>query len=652
MDPGKLETELRQACRRLEHIVAFNPAILFSLAVVDEQVQGISWISENVYPILGYPAPAALGCDWWESNIHPDDRQKIVADTHTTLFAHGQTAHEYRFLHADGQYRWTKCRLRLIRDETGRPVEAVGVWLDVTDRKQAEEEQSKLREQLQQAQRLETVTRLAGGAAHDFNNLLTVINGHSDILLKELRSDDPHCKNVSEIKTAGERAAWLCRQLLILSRKQILQPIEVNLNAIIIEVGKMLERVIGEDIQVKYRLNPALDHILADPGQLQQALVNLVVNARDAMPSGGTLFIETDNIELGDSDAHHGREVSLGPYVRLKVSDTGIGMAPEVLSHLFEPFFTTKGPGEGTGLGLATVYGIVKQCRGSITVDSEAGHGAAFTIYLPRVERGTVVLPEPAVPVHLPTVRGTETILVVEDHEQVRKIAVRVLRDCGYKVLEAAGPEDALRQAEGHAGLIHLLLTDVVMPVVNGPQLADRIRASRPSIEVLFMSAHSEPVIQDRGVLASSFNFLQKPFSPDALAIKVREMIGLPRSTGTVLIVDDEPGVRNFLRKVLAGAGYEVFEAQNGSEAVRQMQGSEFDVVIIDLAMPGQEGIETILKLRPLHTRTRIIAMSGRFPTLLRAAKNLGADAAIAKPVLPDRLLEIVNEVMRSNTGH
>ena len=423
-----------------------------------------------------------------------------MTQTKADLFARGHGTYEYRFRHGDGSYRWTRCDLRLIRDEAGRSSEAVGAWSDITERKQAEEEQSKLREQLQRAQKLESIGRLAGGVAHDFNNLLTVINGYSDLSLKGLIPGDPMRENIAEIRQAGQRATELVRQLLLLSRKQVAQASEVNLNDIISEVGKMLARVIGEDIRLEFALNPSLGWILADPGQLHQVLMNLAVNARDAMPGGGTLLIETANVDLEESYSQQHVNVKPGPYVQLKVSDTGIGMTKDVISHIFEPFFSTKKPGEGTGLGLASVYAIVQQSGGSIWVYSEPGAGTTFTIYLPRVDAG--VNPRQEAEPTPDALRGTETILVVEDQDQLRRMAGRILRSYGYRVLEAANAGEALLHSERYAGPIHLLLTDVVMPKMTGSELASRLRPLRPSMEVIFMSGYSERAVTDRLELA------------------------------------------------------------------------------------------------------------------------------------------------------
>ena len=635
------EEQFRRAQQRLRDVVASSAAVLFTSWTGKDQVRSITWISDNLLDFLGYPPEAAIGSAWWLANIHPDEVETVRAQMELDLQTRGHSTQEYRFRHADGSYRWTRSEMRLIRDAKEQPSDVVGAWSDITELKRAEEEQAKLREQLQQAQKLESVGRLAGGVAHDFNNLLTVINGYSDMLLGQLTAEDPMRESVAEVRTAGERAAALVGQLLLLSRKQVTQPREVNLNEIITEVERMLGRVIGEEIRLESDLSPALGYVLADPGQLHQVLMNLAINARDAMPSGGTLLIETRNINLEASYTDRHAELKPGPYVQLKVNDTGIGMSKAVMSHLFEPFFTTKKEGEGTGLGLATVYGIVKSSGGSIWVYSEPGEGSTFTIYFPRADAGPRIEPEPAP--EPGALRGTETILVVEDQEQLRKMACLVLRSYGYRVLEAANPGEALLHSERHAGPIHLMLTDVVMPGMRGPELASRLQPLRPTMEVIFMSGYSERAFSE---LPGSY--VSKPFSPEALASKVRAVLGPPRPGGLILVVDDEPSVRHLLRKILTGLGYQVVEARNGKDALRLVNTSMIDLMITDLVMPEQEGIETIRILRKRQPRLKIIAMSGKFAAnMLPAARILGADATLAKPIQSLELRDTVARLMR-----
>ncbi len=513
----RLEEQFKRTQQRLRHVVASSPAVLFTLGINGNNIEGVSWISDNVREVLGYPPEATIGAGWWMNGTHPDDLAMVRAHAAGDLLARGYMECEFRFRHADGDYRWTRCEIRRIHDETGLRSEGVGAWSDITGRKLAENEQARLREQLQQAQKLESVGRLAGGIAHDFNNLLTVINGYSSMLLKQMPPGDWIHEGLAEIQLAGERAAALSRQLLMLSRKSVVQTRNVNLNDIVAEVEKMLERVIGEDIRVESLLDPALGYVLADPGRWNQVLMNLAVNARDAMPRGGTLRIQTANLDPAGSDGQQ--------QVQLQVSDTGVGMSQEILSHLFEPFFTTKKPGEGTGLGLATVYGIVQQCGGSIQVHSEPGSGTTFTISLPRIDAPGA---GEAHTIGLSIARGAETILVVEDQDQLRKLAVRVLRKYGYQVLEAAGPAQALACSHDCEGEIHLVLTDIVMPEMSGIDLAGQLLQTRPALKIAFMSGYSEKVNQESRRLLLADAYLAKPFSPETLAATVREVLDKP----------------------------------------------------------------------------------------------------------------------------
>ena len=399
--------------------------------------------------------------------------------------------------------------------ENGQLVRVWGTQRDVT-------EQRHLEEQFRQSQKMEAVGQLAGGIAHDFNNLLTAILGNTQLLLRELPPGDSMREDVGEIRKASERAASLTRQLLAYSRRQMLQPEVLDLNVVMAEMDKMLRRLIGEHIDLVAVFAPDLGRVRADPNQIEQVIVNLAVNARDAMPDGGKLTIGTANVDLDESFAQAHLGSVPGSYAMLAVTDTGVGMDAAVRAHLFEPFFTTKEVGKGTGLGLATVYGIVKQSGGYISVYSEPGHGSSFKIYLPRI--ATPAEPPAAAPKGGPA-PGSETVLVVEDEPAVLTLSRRALEAQGYVVLAASDADAALRVVERHGGMIHLLLTDVVMPGLSGHELADRLTAQRPGIRVLYMSGYPGDAVVQHGTLPSGSAFLQKPFSPDGLARKVRDVL-------------------------------------------------------------------------------------------------------------------------------
>jgi signal transduction histidine kinase/ActR/RegA family two-component response regulator len=423
---------------------------------------------------------------------------------------------EVRTKPADGTERilWSEGVVANAANREGASI--LAVFQDVTQQRLAEQRSS-------QSQRLAAVGRLTGGVAHDFNNLLTVIMGYSELLLRRPNQPDPMIRAIEEIGKAAKRAAALTKQLLAFSRKQVLQPKVLELNAIVADIEKMLRRLIGEDIELVVSLDAAMGRVKADPVQIEQVLLNLVVNARDAMPQGGNLIIETANVYLDENYAGNHVDVRPGPYVVLAVSDTGCGMDKETQSHIFEPFFTTKELGKGTGLGLATVYGIVKQSGGNIWVYSELTKGTTFKIYLPRVDaelKERVRTSERLEPSH-----ATETILLVEDEEMVRTLACDILEERGYQVLVAANGEEAIRICSEHAGPIHLMLSDVVMPRMSGKGLAEKIKPSRHGIEVLFMSGYTDDAIVHHGVLEPGTNFLEKPFTPEALARKVREVL-------------------------------------------------------------------------------------------------------------------------------
>ena len=424
----------------------------------------------------------------------------------------------------DGKVYNEELNIAPVRNARGEITHFIATKQDVTERK-------RLENQFRQAQKMEAVGRLAGGVAHDFNNLLTIINGYSEMVLERLDSSDPTRGQLEEIRKAGERAGSLTRQLLAFSRQQMLAPRVLDLNTLVTDVEKMLRRLIGEDIDLAIVRDPGLGQVKADSGQIEQILLNLAVNARDAMPEGGKLVIETANVELDEAYADQHGLVPPGSYVLLAVNDTGIGMNAETQAHIFEPFFTTKEQGKGTGLGLATVYGIVKQSAGFIWVYSELGRGTTFKIYLPRIDEPGESVPASEARGH--SVGGAETILLVEDEGALRALAARILQALGYRVLESDSPEDALRIGEQHQEPIHLLLTDVVMPRISGRKIAESLAFLRPALKVLYMSGYTDDAVFRNGVLEPGATFIQKPFTPAALARKVREVLdaGLEKSS-------------------------------------------------------------------------------------------------------------------------
>jgi PAS domain S-box-containing protein len=416
----------------------------------------------------------------------------------------------------DGTLFEERVTISPVRDKTDRIVNYIAVKQDISDL-------IKLEEQLRQSQKMEAIGQLAGGVAHDFNNLLTAINGYSGLALQRIDDNHPLKGYLEEIKKAGDRAANLTRQLLAFGRKQILQPLPINLNDVVTDMNKMLRRLIGEDIELTAKLDPALKKIKADPGQIEQVLVNLIVNARDAMPQGGNLTIETVGVDLDQDYANRHVGVVPGSYVMLAVSDTGTGMDEDTQARIFDPFFTTKEKGKGTGLGLSTVYGIVKQSGGNIWVYSELGHGTTFKVYLPELAAGSQKTE--AVAVESPIPGGSETILLVEDEDVVRGLARKILEHAGYNVLEASRGEEAIRLCLERAEPIDLLLTDVVMPETSGKEVADRLTKLFPGLRVLFMSGYTDEAIVHHGVLDSNVEFIQKPFTPGALVRKVRAVL-------------------------------------------------------------------------------------------------------------------------------
>jgi two-component system cell cycle sensor histidine kinase/response regulator CckA len=542
IEHDRAKAELRAAEARYRTLVEHLPAITY----VAELGAGGPWhyVSPQIESMLGFsPAEWLSDPTNWMNHIHPDDREVALAAEKLFQETHELFQAEYRMCARDGRSLWFRDEGVLLQQADGQGLLMQGVMYDITERK-------RLEDQLRHSQKMEAVGQLAGGVAHDFNNLLMLIQAHNEHLRDQLTPDDPAHKDALEIETAVTRAASLTSQLLAFSRKQVLRPKVFDLNVVLADVAKMLHRLIGKDIELRVLPGAPLGRVKADPSQMEQVILNLAVNSRDAMPNGGKLTIATSDVEL---DEHHSRKHEAAPpgkYVMLSVSDSGDGMDSETKAHMFEPFFTTKAPGKGTGLGLATVYGVVKHSDGWIWVDSEPGRGTTFKIHLPRVEERELeesggedlrveecrVRKAPAeepkaqklsegrtAPSVATAPKGSETVLVVEDQDGIRDIVRESLRRNGYKVLIAVDGNQALEMASAYPDPIHLLVTDLVMPNIGGRELAQRLTPLRPGMKVLFMSGYSEYSALDNE--ETDAPILQKPFSLDALARNVRHVL-------------------------------------------------------------------------------------------------------------------------------
>jgi len=481
----------------------------------------VNW-SEETQRLYGRkPEDRGSAMETCMERVHPDDLPSVNKIIAQSLRTHQPFICDHRVVLPDGTERVIQGRGQILINERGEPIKLFGTVQDITEAKRSEAALRRSEEQLRQSQKMEAVGRLAGGVAHDFNNLLTVIGGYCSLSLQKI--DETHLlhKSVTEIQKAAERAGSLTGQLLAFSRKQVLQPRVIHLNEVVRGMEKMLRRLIGEDIELSTGFGSPLGYVKADPGQIEQVLMNLVVNARDAMPCGGKLTISMSNITIDQKSNFRNRTMEVGDYIMIAVSDNGMGMTEEVKSHLFEPFFTTKGVGKGTGLGLATCYGIISQSGGDIRVYSELNHGTTFKIYLPRTDAA----PESSVNTELnrlPT--GVESILVVEDEPAVRELAVLILRERGYQVQESGNAFEALALIRKNVAF-DLVLTDVIMPQMSGKVLCDQIKSQIPHTKVLLMSGYTDDALAHHGVLDEGLSFLEKPFSPLQLTRKVREVL-------------------------------------------------------------------------------------------------------------------------------
>ena len=517
---------LRESEERLE--LALRGA---ALGLWDWRVQtGELIVNQRCAEMLGYTLDEVdPHVRWYEESLHPDEKTSVLQGV--TAHLRGETPMfeaEHRLRTNSGDWLWSLTCGRVVeRAEDGKAVRATGTNLDITRRKQAEEQRAKLEMQLIQSQKMEAIGRLAGGIAHDINNLLTAISVSADLMLMDILENDPLRQECNEIMKTVEQATSMTRQLLAFSSRQMLEPKVLDLNEVVGRMQGMLRRLIGEHIELEALLNTDIGQVRADPGQLEQVLMNLVLNARDAMPQGGKLTIETADVRLGEDDAREHIDAEPGPYVMLTVSDTGYGMDEETQSHIFEPFFTTKEADKGTGLGLSTAFGVVKQSKGRIAVSSEPGRGTTFTIYLPSVpDAPDVQEARQALPENL---RGTETVLLVEDEQAVRRAVRDILQRNGYRVLVASNAGEALLISEQHPGFIHLMLTDVVMPRMSGPDLVERLEPWHPEMKVLYVSGYTDDAIAQHGIPDPGVALLQKPFSVESLLQKVRQVLATPR---------------------------------------------------------------------------------------------------------------------------
>ena len=522
-----LNTEIQTQRQRLNAIIANIPGVVWEAGLIrDESNQNVNFVSEYVEKMIGYTVDEwACKPNFWLDVIHPEDREHAELEMRSFIENNGKGVQQYRWIAKDGRAVWVETQMVLVTDENGKPYSLRCISIDVSERKFIEDALQKSEEQLRQSQKLESVGRLAGGIAHDFNNMLTAINGYSDLILRELDDDDSLRKKVLEIKKAGERSAALTHQLLAFSRRQVLQPKLIDLNQIVSEMNQLLYRLIGEDIQLEVALDPHSSWVEADPSQLSQVIMNLVVNASDAMPQGGKLTIKTEKVQFHQEPVARFAPQIKEKFVMMSVIDSGVGIEDKIFEQIFEPFFTTKQVGAGTGLGLSTVYGIVKQSGGYIWVNSEPGKGAEFKIYLPNVEEKVAEKKERKPSEQFP--HGTETILLVEDEEMVRNLTRRILEVCGYTVIEARNGVEALKICEEINYEIDLLMSDVVMPQMDGRELSEKVAEINPQIRTLFTSGYMNDRIMRLGVSGDAVNFIQKPFAPDVLARKIREMLDM-----------------------------------------------------------------------------------------------------------------------------
>ena len=585
--------------------------------------------------LLGYEDndSASAGPDWLDL-VHPDDRG--AAQRHLEEHIAGRNPRfeaELRLRKSNGEFLRVLSRGQVAeRDASNRPALLVGAHFDIASR-------ANLEQRLAQARRMETIGLFAAGIAHDFNNLLTVIGGYGELLAQRQLSEADR-ELLGPIRSAGALAAYLVRRLLAFSRRRAQESTRIDLNGIVRDLTIMLQRLLPENIRMVNRLEDGLGTVMADAGSLDQVLMNLVLNARDAMPEGGTLDIATANLTLPAAPPAHHPKLPPGNYVTLTVSDTGIGMDEITRQRVFDPFHSTKPPGAGTGLGLSTVYGIVKQSGGWIAVRSERGAGTTFRVYLPRVEEQA-----PAAVTAFPpmAVTGTESVLVVEDNIEVRRFVRAALESLGYSVAEAVGREEAAAVFQRLSGRIDLLIVDSILPDGSGQSVARQLAAARPELAVLHISGYGEPAAS---AAEGAIDFLAKPFTGQVLAQKAREVLRKRRPRMALVVASDAEAAQ-FLQQALSQSGLRILIANTGKDAIAEAESGAMDLVIVDLSMPRQEALDTIIALRKLQPAAPVIAMSGdQDGQLLKMALALGVRDSIRKPSTAAALHDLVRRTL------
>lgn len=600
--------------------------------VITDSEGNIGYVNPTFTRITGYERAEALGENprIVKSGEHDQAYYRQLWDAITNGRTWGGRLINRR---KDGTIYTEQATISPVRDETGRIVNYVAVKRDITEQLAAEQESLRLHERLLQMQRVESIGRLAGGVAHDFNNMLGVILGYGEELLERLPADDPLRENAKQIVQAGRRSATLTQRLLAYSRRQTLHPQVLNLNALLADLEPMLKRLIGEHIQIQVAPGPDLGHVMADSGQIEQAIVNLVVNAQHAMPQGGKLTIQTANVFLDAQHALTYGEIPVGDYVMLSVSDTGCGMDRETMNQIFEPFFTTKEKGQGTGLGLASAFGIIRQSAGQIIAESEPGKGSVFRIYLPRT------LNEPtdhSDDVEIDCSRGMgQHILVVEDEAALRSWIAHHLSDRGYRTSVAVDGNDALRRVRQEGLRPDLLLTDVVMPGIRGTELADRLRGELPELRVLLMSGYTDELVRSHGALDPAVHLLSKPFQGDDLARKVREALQRrtePQRGKNILMIDDELLFRELIAHHSSQRGHGFTGVETAAEALEALSSREFDVLLLDRNLPGSDGRRILQEIRQAGYSLPAILLTGDLGSVdLPAFRELGVIQAVEK---------------------